>query len=174
MQPADPGARVRETGIPGGEQVRRGRCGEAGGDARRSAATTLPVAPSPLASRPRALALLLWIPLVALSWGTLCLGSDGHLALEPSLLGRCVDGAEAPDGLSPASLRLTCAGCGPCLDVVGADAICPSRGEPESSAALLGMSRVVTHPPAVLPPREAVFPARGPRTPARAPSVLRC
>jgi hypothetical protein len=63
-----------------------------------------------------------------ISWGTICLGRDGHVAFETSIAGRCTaqDGASStsladeehlvvPWGLGTAPLC-----CGPCTDLVSA------------------------------------------------------
>ena len=58
----------------------------------------------------------------SLSWGTLCLGQDGHLAIEPRAAGQCFSGG-APTTPSPldalttlrAEVSLPC--CGPCTDL---------------------------------------------------------
>jgi hypothetical protein len=70
------------------------------------------------------LSLAVALAATAISWGTLCLGEDGHMAFEPSLAGGCA----APDRASgteplPAAVaglagRPQC--CGPCMDLPGA------------------------------------------------------
>jgi hypothetical protein len=58
----------------------------------------------------------------ALSWGTLCLGEDGHVAFEISVAGRCFDDVDpTPPFDHPVHLN-ACdqeAGCGPCTDFCG-------------------------------------------------------
>lgn len=60
------------------------------------------------------------IAAAALSWATLCLGEDGHVAFEVAVAGKCLDGA-AGVGAARASASLdSCeaqSGCGPCTDL---------------------------------------------------------
>lgn len=59
-----------------------------------------------------------------ISWDTVCLGQDGHVAFEPSLAGRCVAPDRDPGSEKPRAVALgrgvgpPC--CGPCRDLLGA------------------------------------------------------
>jgi hypothetical protein len=70
------------------------------------------------------LSLAVALAATAISWGTLCLGEDGHMAFEPSLAGGCVtpagaSGTEAlPAAVAGLAARPQC--CGPCMDLPGA------------------------------------------------------
>jgi hypothetical protein len=58
----------------------------------------------------------------ALSWGTLCLGEDGHVTLEVSVAGRCIDNLRAAPPAEHGAHLTACerdAGCGPCTDLRG-------------------------------------------------------
>jgi hypothetical protein len=56
----------------------------------------------------------------ALSWATLCLGEDGHLAFEVAVAGKCLDGAAGVPAAGSSAILNTCearSGCGPCTDL---------------------------------------------------------
>jgi hypothetical protein len=60
------------------------------------------------------------ITAAALSWATLCLGEDGHVAFEVAVAGKCLDdGAGIPAARSLTILNACVArpGCGPCTDL---------------------------------------------------------
>ena len=66
--------------------------------------------------------IVLALTAASLSWGTLCLGQDGHLALEPRAADQCFSGGAATTPIlreAPTALRaraaLPC--CGPCTDL---------------------------------------------------------
>ncbi len=115
---------------------------------------------------------------VGLSWGTLCLGADGHVAFEAIVAGQCLDdvadahaGHEAAE-LSPCPSRT---GCGPCTDFRGAadawlTSATPERPDPAASPAAILLA------PAALPPQIAAAPVwrRGIPLAATASTVLRC
>jgi hypothetical protein len=55
----------------------------------------------------------------ALSWATLCLGEDGHVAFEVSVAGRCLDDAAGVPAAGASAMLNSCearSGCGPCTD----------------------------------------------------------
>jgi hypothetical protein len=125
------------------------------------------------------LALALAAGSAGLSAGILCVGDDGHVAMELARAGRCADGevaAELPSA-RVASPRLTASlpgsDCGPCTDVGVASGATlhsgrPTQADPETAPAAFAALPGV-------PSRHAESPARPP-WPERAPaarSVLR-
>jgi hypothetical protein len=66
-----------------------------------------------------------WITLVLMGSGVsgmvLCIGADGHIALEMAHEGRCQDASDAPGHDHPGDLALTAVGgsdcCGDCVDL---------------------------------------------------------
>jgi hypothetical protein len=70
---------------------------------------------------------------VALSWGTVCLGEDGHVAVEISVAGRCLDDIQKAPAEHGAHLSscLRDAGCGPCMDISGASDAWLVPGSPD-------------------------------------------
>jgi hypothetical protein len=109
--------------------------------------------------------------------GTLCVGDDGHIAIEVAKGGKCVDGAVVSEAPIPfeASPRLTSAApdsdCGPCIDLTAtsgerlAGAKLP-QADPGPALAMAAFSGAVSaHSPLVW--------AASPERPHAARSVLR-
>ncbi len=56
----------------------------------------------------------------ALSWATLCLGDDGHVAFEVAVAGKCLDDAAGVPAAGASAILNSCearSGCGPCTDL---------------------------------------------------------
>jgi hypothetical protein len=121
------------------------------------------------------------LALAALSWGTLCLGEDGHVAFEVFVAGRCLDnGGTTPPAEHPVHLT-ACeqeTGCGPCTDLRGtADAWLArtSSDVPDAGLALMSVihAAIPQPAPATASSRLESVAARARRV-ATATTVLRC
>jgi hypothetical protein len=117
----------------------------------------------------------------AASWGTLCIGADGHVAFEAAAAGNCV--GETPSGGAPsgAASATAAAGawpcCGPCtdLDRIGADWLAGNAPEPEPVAlAVAPWTRGAEAPPARTPRYDAAPPPASIALRALASAILRC
>lgn len=117
----------------------------------------------------------------ALSWGTLCLGEDGHVAFEVSVAGRCFDDVRAaPPVEHPVHLDVCAqdAGCGPCTDLRGtADAWLAgvSPDLPEATPALVSVTHVALPQPMACAASSRLWDATpAARRAVTAMTVLRC
>lgn len=122
--------------------------------------------------------------LLSIVSGTLCTGADGHVALEPAQVGRCVDGGAATDGVDRRSAVATAApsfpdaGCGPCTDLalsvggwVGNAKLAPIDGDPMVAVAA-GLPAALLHEALPNPPLQAH--ERPPATHPARRVTLRC
>ena len=117
----------------------------------------------------------------AFSWGTLCLGDDGHVAFEVSVAGHCLDYVNTAPPLEHPAHLAACdreAGCGPCTDLRGgADALLPNASSdlPGATLAFVSVIHVALPQPA---PAAASFRLRSAtpfsRRASTATTVLRC
>jgi len=118
---------------------------------------------------------------VALSWGTLCFGEDGHVAFEVVVDGRCLDGggttppAGHPAHFAPCELE---AGCGPCRDLRGTAGAWLASASPDlPDVGLVVVSAVdaaIPQPAPVAPSFQVESAATAARRAATATTVLRC
>lgn len=118
----------------------------------------------------------------ALSWATLCLGEDGHVAFEVAVAGKCLDDATGvPAASASASLNSYGAesGCGPCTDLrAGSDqwlsGTTSAQPDPGPALVLLRLGAPPT-PPAEASSRFSLRDhSLGAHLGATATTVLRC
>jgi hypothetical protein len=126
-------------------------------------------------------ATILVLVATAASWGTLCIGEDGHVAFEAAAAGDCV-GETTAGGASPGAASATAVGgawscCGPCtdLDRVGADWLAGNASEREPVALTVApWTRAAEALPARTPRHEAALPPPSMARRALASTIIRC
>lgn len=128
-------------------------------------------------------AVVLVLSATAASWGTLCIGEDGHVAFEAAAAGDCVGettpGAAAPGAASTSAVDGAWPCCGPCMDLdrAGADWLTGNSPEPEPAPVALAVAPWTRDVEALLawaPRYDAALPPPSMALRALASIIIRC
>lgn len=128
-------------------------------------------------------AVILVLVATAASWGTLCIGEDGHVAFEATAAGDCVGetkpGATPPGAASATAVDQAWPCCGPCtdLDRAGADWLTGNAPEPEPAPVALAVAPWTRDAEALLaeaPRYDTALPPPSMALRALASTVIRC